>query len=567
MPGAGSPGPDFRRKELIRDQVDSDRDTPNGSPEATRPRPGSDNRPAPAGRPETSPKTRARRVWWAALVVFFLLPAAWALVTPYDGAYDEHDHVIRAAGVVRGEILAPPTDDGKNGRYQNVPVSLVPPNFECLRTGIEPATCLGTPPDSRERSEVHTRAGHYNPFYYAIVGWPLLPFPDMTGVYLSRLLSSLLCAVLWATALVTIWPLRRRRLMMVALLLVFAPTTMVLTGLVNPNGLEIATSAVLWVTLTCLLSRNRDEDAEDAKAFGFGGEAWTRRLVWMTAFAGVPLALTRPIGVILAGAIVVLSFLAMGRRAHIGELVRRRDVRFAVLAIVIAAALAFIWSFAASVGTLGTEATPEVRTPVSEIVRTVINHKFDYWIRQTIGVFGYATAQLPVWFIFTWGLVIGLLVLTGIMNSSRRAMLVILGIPAACLAGGLVVDVLMVPVIGYFMQGRYFMPLWMGMFFLAAQAVPHGLFTPTGLRRLYGVWLTLWGIAVAYGLYLTVKRYEYGDEARATFPRGWRPVITEIGGFGFVIVAVLLMAALTAGYVLWKHPADHPAGSAEVEKA
>lgn len=527
----------------------------------------SEGSPSSPEQSENRPKASAKRVWWAALAVFFILPAAWALITPYDGAYDEHDHVIRAAGVVRGEIIAPPTDDGKNGRYQSVPGSLVPPNFDCLRTGIEPATCLGTPPSSRDREEVHTRAGHYNPFYYAIVGWPLLPFPDMTGVYLSRLLSSLLCALLYASALVTIWPLRRRRLLMVALLLVFAPTTMVLTGLVNPNGLEIASSAVLWVTLTCLLSKNRDEDAEDAKAFGFGGERWTKRLVWLTGLAGVPLALNRPLGVVLAGGIVVLSFIAMGGRHHLRELFKRRDVRYAVLAIGIAAALAFIWSFAAQVGTLGTEATPEVRTPVSEIVRTVINNKFDYWIRQTVGVFGYATAQLPVWFIWSWGLVMGLLIITGVMNSSRRTMLVVLGIPAMCLAGGLVVDVLMVPVIGYFMQGRYFFPLWMGMFFLAAQAVPPGLLTPTGLRRLYGIWLFLWGIAVSYGLYLTVKRYEYGNEALATYPRGWRPVITEIGGFGLIVIATLLMAALTAWYVLWKHPAGSAERSAEVQQA
>jgi hypothetical protein len=495
-------------------------------------------------------------VFWAALAVFFLLPAAWAMITPYDGAYDEHDHVIRAAGIVRGEIFAPPTDDGRNGRYQSVPESLVPPNFKCLRTGLEPATCLGTAPTSRERTDVQTRAGHYNPFYYAIVGWPLLPFPDMTGVYLARLVSSLLCALMYAFALVTIWPLRRRRLLLVALLLVFAPTTMVLTGLVNPNGLEIATSAVLWITLTCLLSKNRDEDAEDAEVFGFGGERWTKRLVWLTALAGVPLALNRPLGVVLAGGIVVLSFLAMGRRHHLTELLGRRDVRFAVLAIGVAAALAFAWSFAAQVGTLGTEATPDVSPPASEIVRTVINSRFDYWIRQTVGVFGYATVQLPVWFIVAWGLVIGLLVLTAVMHSSRRMMLVILGIPAACLAGGLVVDVMMVPVIGYFMQGRYFVPLWMGMFFLAAQAVPPGLLTPTGLRRLYGVWIFLWGIAVSYGLYLTVKRYEYGDQKLATYPRGWRPMITEQGGFGFIVAASLLMAALAFWYVRWKHPAD-----------
>jgi hypothetical protein len=503
--------------------------------------------PAPTRR---SARAGARRVFWLGLLAFFLLPAAWAVATPYDGAYDEHDHIVRAAGIVRGQIIAPPTDDGQNGRYQTVPKSLVPPNFECLRTGIEPATCLGTAPEDRTGTRVHTRAGHYNPFYYAVVGWPLLPFPDMTGVILVRLLTSLLVAAMFAWGLVTIWPLRRRRLMLLALLMVAAPTTACLTGLVNPNGVEIVGSALLWISMTLLLSRDRAEDAEDAEAFGFGGDAWTRRLVRTAVVAGAVLALTRPIGVIIAGGIVLLTVVALGRRSELSALLRRRDVRVGVAVVVGAALLAFGWSALAQVGTLGTESKPDP-SPATEILRIIISFKFDYWIRQTVGIFGYATVSLPVWVVFGWGLVLGLLVLGGVIAAPRRQALMMLAIPTACILGGLVVDMIMVRKIGFFMQGRYFMPLWMGMFFLAARAVPHGWLTRAGLQRLYGVFLGIFGIGMTWGLYLTVKRYEYGDQKLAEFPRGWRPPLTEGGTFLLITGASLFMAWLALRYVSW----------------
>lgn len=502
----------------------------------------------PAGPART--RRPARRVFWLGLLAFFLVPAAWAVATPYDGAYDEHDHVVRAAGIVRGQIMAPPTTDGQNGRYQTVPRSLVPPNFDCLRKGTDPATCLGTAPDDRSPTRVHTRAGHYNPFYYAVVGWPLLPLPNMTGVIATRLVSSLLCAALLAWALVLIWPLRRRRLMLLALLLVAAPTTMCLIGLVNPNGLEIVASALLWISMTLLLSRDRDEDAEDAAAFGpgLGGADWPRRLIRMAVVAGTILALTRPAGVVIAGGIVLLAVVALGRRDLLRGLRARRDVRIGALVVGGGAVLAFVWSALAQVGTLGTESKPDL-SPTSEILRIIVQFKFDYWIRQTIGIFGYATVVLPVFVIFGFGLVIGLLVLGGALTAPRREAIVLLAIPTACILGGLVVEMIMVRRVGFFMQGRYFMPLWMGMFFLAARVIPPGVLPLTGLRRVYAVFLGVWSIGMTYGLYLAVKRYEYGDQKVTSFPRGWRPPLTEGGTFLLIVVACLLTAWLAMRYL------------------
>src|SRR5262245_52933238 len=69
------------------------------------------------GTAQTAHQRVLMRVWLMGFGAFLLLAAAWAVMTPYNGAYDEHDHVVRAAGVVRGQLVAP--SDGRNGRYQS----------------------------------------------------------------------------------------------------------------------------------------------------------------------------------------------------------------------------------------------------------------------------------------------------------------------------------------------------------------------------------------------------------------------------------------------------------------
>ena len=59
---------------------------------------------------------QASRVWALAFLVFFLIGAAWALAGPYDGSPDEVRHIIRAAGVVQGQIF-PKLATSTAGRY------------------------------------------------------------------------------------------------------------------------------------------------------------------------------------------------------------------------------------------------------------------------------------------------------------------------------------------------------------------------------------------------------------------------------------------------------------------
>src|SRR5438132_7314987 len=49
---------------------------------------------------------RRRLVWWFAFLSFACLGAAWVFATPINAAPDERDHMLRAAAVAQGELVA-----------------------------------------------------------------------------------------------------------------------------------------------------------------------------------------------------------------------------------------------------------------------------------------------------------------------------------------------------------------------------------------------------------------------------------------------------------------------------
>jgi hypothetical protein len=504
---------------------------------------------APAA-PATStsgPATRPRELWRVfslGVIAFFLLAAAWAVITPYDGAYDEHDHVIRAAGVVRGELLVQPSD-ARNGRYQSVPRSLVPPNHECMRTGA-PASCEGAAPADRDRVRVMTRAGHYNPVYYAVVGWPLAPFPTMTGVVLARLVNALLCAALLAAALVLVWSRRRYRFLLLAVLLSAAPMLLSLGGLVNPSGLEISAAVLLWAALTALARPDPDADPAPGPGAGPGTGIGEGTVVRLAGLAAATLAVARPAGLVIVAGIAVATWVALGDKARLRALVARREVRVAALVTAAAAGFVLVWAFVATVGSFGTEAAADPR-PWSTILRGIVLGRFDYWLRQTVGVFGYATVTLPVWLFVTWAAVQGLLVLLGFALGPRRHAYTIVAIPLVCLLGGMVVELATARLVGAFMQGRYFLPWWVGMYFLAALAISTTSMPATVLRRVYGVFAVLYVVIVGAGVYVTLRVFQFGVAGSRGGP--WDPPVPQVVPFLLVAAGGVAVAWLIRRYV------------------
>src|SRR5262249_26862976 len=123
---------------------------------------------------------------------FWLLHAGWAFATPYNGPPDEVQHALRAAGILNGEIIGEPTP---TGAMQTVPASLN--RGWCFPTRVNVAAdCNREPGGDESPQRVESYAGRYNPVYYVVTSWPLGPWPDWTGILLSRLLNGAAMAAL-----------------------------------------------------------------------------------------------------------------------------------------------------------------------------------------------------------------------------------------------------------------------------------------------------------------------------------------------------------------------------------
>lgn len=228
-----------------------------------------------ARRGRTGARRRLPARWVLAFVVFTLLSWSWSLATPLFGSPDEPAHVIKAAAVARGQLL-PPRGSGP------VPVVRVPVVFE--KSPAYPA-CFAFRPDTTadcsieftgpaSEAGVGTPAGRYPPLYYALVGLPSRAFPSAVGVYLMRFVSGLVCAGFLAGAVTAAAAANRLRPLVIGVAVATTPMVLFLSGMVNPNSLEIAAALCLWVCGLALASETPDRAVPGLLA-GAGASAST----------------------------------------------------------------------------------------------------------------------------------------------------------------------------------------------------------------------------------------------------------------------------------------------------
>src|SRR5260370_42692619 len=127
---------------------------------------------------------RVGRAWPLAFLVFFLICAAWVFASPYDGAPDEVRHLIRAAGVVEGQIFARPAIKpglGNVGAYQTVPRGLVRGRASTSRYNYcyhwlpaRSAACAPVPRGGKAPTTVITGPARYTPLSHTAFPQPPL---------------------------------------------------------------------------------------------------------------------------------------------------------------------------------------------------------------------------------------------------------------------------------------------------------------------------------------------------------------------------------------------------------
>lgn len=393
-------------------------------------------------------------------LLFLLCGGVYGLLNPLDAGPDEGQHVVRAASVVRGDLVPPLllTDKGA------LPTPLAPRSYDSaafispcflIRADLD-ASCAPplqvVPGDER----ISSTAGRYPPLYYALTGWPTLLSSGAVGVRLVRLATAALLAAFLASGLCSALGSRLRAGLGPAYLVAVTPMVLYLGGVVNPSALEVGASLSLWLAVLVLLTGTAERDS-------------TQRLVSRAGVACVALLLTRSVSPVFVVLIVAVA-LTQARRATVRDLLRRGDVRVWVGALVAVAAVG-----AVSLRVLQPALPYYIVPPVNATTQQAVRGSLGQWgqvLVEMIGDFGYNESPAPALVLQVWpGLVVALLLLAVLGGGGRRRLWGAAAAAAAVLAFQLAIQVTAFRTIGLGWQGRYVLGLAVGVPLLAAVAV------------------------------------------------------------------------------------------------
>jgi Predicted membrane protein (DUF2142) len=466
--------------------------------------------------------------WAPALLVagFALQIAVWVMVIPAFEDYDEFDHIYRASGVTHGQVVAPAVPRPGD------PPSTVIADRRLVEAGYE--ECLSLPYTSPERCGVVRDAGRglvvviswaafYNPAYYAVVGWAERVGSGLSAAVATRAFSVLISvAVLaWAAWLTRSWPKARSGIR--GLLLSASPILLFSLAIVAPNGLEMVSGVLWWVGLITL-----------AQARPLPRGLWPA-----LATAGCLLVTLRflgPVWLVLATAVALLW-----RPREIISALRRhaRQALAAAVAVSIAGAAALAW--------LVTQRSHVIVSPPLQpgmgLAGGVRHSTADLpsMIVQLVSAIPGRNIAPPSLLVVAWLLPFVLLLLNVEWRRDPGARRALICLIATVVIFPVAFQGAMFERLAHFWQGRYILPLAVGIPLLAAAS---GAASPTRLRVNDAV--TVIGVTLAQMIALVAALRWYARHSpltrEGTFPLlpGW--VLIALMALGCALLACALLA-------------------------
>ena len=501
---------------------------------------------------------------WIALS---LMSIAWALASPIGSGPDEPAHIIKAASVVRGQLVGP---QGDTGNIVEVPRSVAwTASQDCYRFDIDQdAGCApGLYGAGAETVTTETSAGYYNPVYYALVGWPTLIFTGETGLYGVRIVSALISSAMLACAFMLVATWRRRSIPAVGLLVALTPMVIYVNGVVNPSAFEISGSLAVFAAMLSIV-------AQPAPAL------LRRPLIVLVASAALAIGAraVSPLWVALALALPLILL----KWPDFTRLVRTRAVAVSAALVAMVAVFAVAWNPISArlavdarttpASTDGFEVFPDVGSSplfgfMKMITLSVTNGN------DMIGRFGWMDTPVPDTTIVVWTVLLGTLVLASVYLLRQRR---------AAFGTALVLSFFLVPPLiqavfitggGYIWQGRYGLPtVTMLAFGLAAalggsptrSSVASGAASGSG-TRIVVVIAAAFTYAQCYAFVSALHRFTVGSST------AWKDMITQpswsppggvlVSAAVFVVGTLLLAAAVTAMHLSSQQTDDQKEGN------
>ncbi len=474
----------------------------------------------------------------------------WSLATPTMAVPDEPAHAVKAASIWHGQLrgVGVEVDSGN----PDIPILIsmdrvrVPESYATL--GDVPA-CFAFAPDhaadcgpeagsSTRSTSTLTSAGRYPPMFYALVGWPSALFGADVGVPLMRLTSAVLCAALIGAGFAALRRLVRADVAFISISVAAVPVLHFLAGSVNPNGVEVAAAIALWcASLAVVTDRLAGRDLD-------------RSLRWIYVLSAVAMVTVRPLSPVFTALVLVWTLLWAGWPA---ARVILTDRQWWVLNLPVAAAAFLTVGWVVLADGLGTMFG--ARVPEGAQLAVYLAVQLDDYVAQAIGIFGWLDNGPLTAVVQPWLAAVTALVVVGMLFARRRWSIVVLV--------GLVVSAVVLPAVvqapsarsdGVAWQGRYGLPLLVGVPILAV-VVARRWFPDhhEASRRLVASVSILVAGALAVAQIDTLQRYVVGNDGPVQFlgADGWAPPIgVPLAVFGavfasaaFVGVAAVLSAA------------------------
>lgn len=484
----------------------------------------------------------AALAWVGVGALFFALIAAWSFSTPLMSSPDEPSHVVKAAAVARGQwsgVLGPaPTDTSRPGAGTTVQLpndlaaSVALPNCYAFHPE-NAASCVPRLP-ARTGSDVpvETFAGQYPPLYYALVGWPSLVLSGEAALYGMRLASAAISAAMLAWGAYRLTTVRTNRLMLWGAVVALTPMCLFLAGTVNPSGWEITVAFSFWAACLAIVARD--------------GGPTTGALV-QAAVSGAALVNIRASSPLWALAIVVVAVL-VAPPGRLRDLVRHRLAPWLGGVAVLASLAAIAWVVTHGSVVSARHLYPQFASLKLTLV-TISADSYGY-LQNMIGDFGWLDTPAPPLTYVLWYFALGAVTLLGLgaaMRPRTKAGLALL--VSAVVAAPFVLQVPTAADTGIIWQGRYGLPLAVGVPMLAAILLGEQQSAIVELlRRVFRGTIPWILVAHVAAFYIAAHRYAEGTTGHfLSFSPMWSSPIGYLTG-----VALYAVLCMTLALVVWR---------------
>jgi len=468
-------------------------------------------------------------VAFALLLVPMLL---WALASPLGSVPDEPSHAIRAAAVVRGQIVTPPWAENSSLARSIVPryvAHMIQLTCYAGRPEITPVCEFPLVGDPDSLVTTGNSAGNNSPVFYAIMGLPTLFLSGDVALYGMRFLNAILCAAVLAAMFMQLSLLARSRWAIAGGLVAITPMVFFLAGSINPNAIEVAGAGAVFATLVAAV-----------RAPSSARILWERAAI--TVISVTLLVNSRSISLLWI-LLIIAAVLVLARASSLLALLRRPAALVLLVGSAVVIFIALLWYANPpdySRGAMGGAGTGSLTAFISMAVRS-----FEFF-GGYIGYFGWVDTPSPVFTEIVWSTLIVALIVGALVWGSGRSRWVVAGFGGVMLLVPPIVQAILAPSLGYIWQGRYMLAMLICFLVACGMALDDSFAESPMTDRMKvatTVSLTLFVLGQVVSFVWTLRRYTVGSHgsvvAMITHP-AWQPP----GGW-IALSAVLVVWGVT----------------------